>query len=120
MRSKCIEEVDAAVDKERLFECTQCRENIAKYTVNARLGNQVVGWGQLFKDRREDKDLTQRDVAEISGVVSSTICRLERGDQPLFETTLRAHNAVGAEIFSLPDHLIPAVGNLLAKVGKAD
>lgn len=42
-------------------------------------------------DRRHDLDLTQDDVAARMGIDKSNVCRLERGDRDLLQSTLRRY-----------------------------
>ena len=61
--------------------------------------NVIIKYVKIFlKDLRESKFLTQRELAEKSGVGVATIARVEKGiRQPTFRTIKRLAAALGVE-----------------------
>jgi transcriptional regulator with XRE-family HTH domain len=60
--------------------------------------------GNIFKRAREEKGLTQLDVAVKSGIHVNTYARFERGDQqPIFGTISKLAKVLGINLSDIPD-----------------
>jgi DNA-binding XRE family transcriptional regulator len=58
--------------------------------------------GSVIKKKREEKDLTQVDLAKLTGLPQSHICRLEKGTHsPSFKTLEKIANALGVAVGDL-------------------
>lgn len=52
--------------------------------------------GDLIKEKRTEKNISQRKLAELCGMSYSHICRLEKGENnPTFDTITKISNALG-------------------------
>jgi len=53
--------------------------------------------GELIKQLRKDKFITQSGLAEMAGIRPESLCRLEKGKPAKFATILRIAEALGVE-----------------------
>ncbi len=59
----------------------------------------LMGLQETVKNRRKELQISQNDLAEISGVSIATIKNIERGKgNPSFDTVLRIIDVLGLEI----------------------
>ncbi len=59
--------------------------------------------GQIFKEARQNKGLTQVELAKKSGVHSNTIAKIERDEQdPSFATIKKLAKILDVDISNLP------------------
>ena len=53
--------------------------------------------GELIKQLRKDKFITQSKLAEMAGIRPESLCRLEKGKPAKFATILRLAEILGVE-----------------------
>ena len=71
-------------------------------------------WGRTIRDRRRQLQLSQSQVAELSGKTQSQIARLEAGlDDPRLSSVVQVSRSLGTEIIPVPVRLLSAVRHLL-------
>jgi transcriptional regulator with XRE-family HTH domain len=71
-------------------------------------------FGRILRERRIHLDMTQMQVAELTGKKQSQIVRLERGlADPRLSSIVQVSNSLGMEIVAVPTRLVPAVRRLL-------
>ncbi len=46
--------------------------------------------GEIFKHRRKELGLSQREVAKEAGITQATLCQIERGQREPYEKTIKA------------------------------
>ena len=58
----------------------------------------------IIKNAREEKDLTQLQLAEKAGVHPNTVAKIERGEQkPSFPTLKKLSKVLGFDIGKIPE-----------------
>ncbi|WP_343828290.1 helix-turn-helix transcriptional regulator, partial [Clostridium subterminale] len=63
--------------------------------------------GDLIKEKRTEKNISQRKLAELCGMSYSHICRLEKGENiPTLDTITKISNALGVppDIFTFDEN----------------
>ena len=74
---------------------------LIKYTIFAsnRQNNALMGFYDIIKDRRVLLNITQQDLADISGVSLRTIKAIEKGNgNPSIDTLRKIADALGLEL----------------------
>lgn len=103
------EEAKAAIELHGL-KCTVCLENYAQYAG----GTSVIRLGALFKKRRKNLRMSQRELANRSSVNHMQIGRFEKGAESVSLSVLfRLAEELDVEIIPVPKELIPSVTRLL-------
>lgn len=109
-RIKSERETQKAINDHRLNLCERCLEL-------ARVEGDSVRT-QLVHARKTLR-LSQRELANFSGVSQTFVARLEKGEQQMsMESAEKICKALGYRIVVLPDWVVPTVFNVLEKVDR--
>lgn len=107
-RIRSATEVQTVVQEQRFNECELC----AKYLIQT--GNRNVA--ETLTKARESESISQRGLAEASGVKQSTISRAELADESVSVGAIRRMAcALGFRIMAVPEWMAPAVVSMYAK-----
>lgn len=107
-RFASVEETRKKVRQERFLDCHSCKELLHKH-------NFLCVQKQLFAMRKK-KNLTQRELSELSGIAQSQIARMETLGEARLGSFCRLSGALDCHLVALPGWVLPSIANLFAKL----